>query len=148
METFIVISSILLSYIELLTYLYKLQNSWWWRKYHILNPNSIGVKYSLIVSWGEGYLHHVSVLISLLVKSFFLIETLFVMTKAVLNREICFIKAVILSCEHGHHILQNLRSHGVNSPPPPILLGLTDHKCVPFCSRRFVFFCWRCFIIL
>ena len=37
------------------------------------------------------------------------------------NREICLIKAVVLLCEH-------FRSHGVNSPPPPILLGLRRGK--------------------
>ena len=72
-----------------------------------LNPNSIGVKYSLIVlGGGGGYLHHVSVLTSLLVKKYFWkigIETIvIVMTKAVSNREICLIKAVLLLCEHGH----------------------------------------------
>ena len=36
----------------------------------MFNPNSIGVKYSLIVL-GGGFLHHVSVLTSLLVKKYF-----------------------------------------------------------------------------
>ena len=39
------------------------------------------------------------------------------MTKAVSNREICFIEAVLLMCEHGHLFL-NFASHGVKSPPP------------------------------
>ena len=29
------------------------------------------------------------------------------MTKAVSNREICFIKAVLLLCEHGHFVKKN-----------------------------------------
>ena len=47
------------------------------------------------------------------------------MTKAISNLEICFIKSVLLSCEH-RHFLQNFTSHGVNSPPPQILLGLSS----------------------
>ena len=37
------------------------------------NPNSIGVKYSLIIL-GEGFLHHVSVLTSLLVKEKYILN--------------------------------------------------------------------------
>ena len=49
------------------------------------------------------------------------------MTKAVSKREIGFIKAVFLSCGHRHSLL-NFTSNGVNSPSPPILLGLSGHK--------------------
>ena len=48
------------------------------------------------------------------------------MTKAVLNRDICCITAVLSFCKHGHFSL-NFALHGVNCqpyPPPPILLGL------------------------
>ena len=40
----------------------------------------------------------------------------FVMTKAVLSRDICFIDAVLLLCKHGNFSLYFV--------PPPILLGL------------------------
>ena len=40
----------------------------------------------------------------------------FVMTKAVSNRDVCFIKAVFLLCEHGHFSL-NFTSHGFLAPP-------------------------------
>ena len=43
---------------------------------HFFNPKSIGVKYSSIAK-------------------------AFVMTKAVYNRDICFIQAVLLLCKHG-----------------------------------------------
>ena len=46
------------------------------------------------------------------------------MTKAVSNREICFIKAVLLLCEHGY-FFSKLFENGVKSPPSPILLGLS-----------------------
>ena len=42
------------------------------------------------------------------------LKKVFVMTKAVLNREISFIRAVLLLCEHGHFSL-NFESH--ESPP-------------------------------
>ena len=45
------------------------------------------------------------------------------MTKAVLNREFCFIKAVLLLCEHGHF---KKKSKMVFLTPPPILLGLIE----------------------
>ena len=38
------------------------------------------------------------------------------MTKSVSNREICFIKAVLLLCEHGH--FKKKIENGVNSPLP------------------------------
>ena len=40
------------------------------------------------------------------------------MTTTVSNLEICFIKAVLLLCEHGHFLL-NFASHGIKSPPAP-----------------------------
>ena len=39
------------------------------------------------------------------------------MTNTVSKREICFIKAVLFLCEHGHFLL-NFASLGVNAPPP------------------------------
>ena len=58
------------------------------------------------------------------------------MTKAVSNRDISFIKAVLLLCEHGHFFL-NFASHGVNSPP--ILLVLIyfggHHKIIDICWK-------------
>ena len=77
-----------------------------------LNPNSIGVKYTLIVL--RGGIHHVSVFSILLVKSNFFIYfelklLVSIMTKAVSNREICFIKG-----EHRHFSL-----NFVPPPPPP-----------------------------
>ena len=39
------------------------------------------------------------------------------MTKAVSNREISFINAVLSLCEHGH-FLQNFASYGVLCPQP------------------------------
>ena len=70
----------------------------------VLNPNLTGIIYSLIV-FGGG---HVSVLTSLLGKSYFVTLNfelklyLFVMTKAVSSRDICFIKAVLFLYEHGY----------------------------------------------
>ena len=47
-----------------------------------------------------------------------------VMTKAVSNREISSIKAVVLYCDHGQ-FLQIMRRKVLIAPPPPqILLGL------------------------
>ena len=43
------------------------------------------------------------------------------MTKAVLNRDICFIRAVLLMCKNGHFSL-NFASHGVFCPPLPITI--------------------------
>ena len=40
-----------------------------------------------------------------------------VMTKAVSNREICFIKALLLLCKHGN-FSPNFASHGLSIPPP------------------------------
>ena len=52
-----------------------------------------------------------------------LILYVFVMTKAVSNRKTCFyFKAVLLSCEHRHFLL-NFTLHGVNSPTPQYYLG-------------------------
>ena len=45
------------------------------------------------------------------------------MTKAVSNREICFIKAVLLLCEHGH--FKKKIESGVFYHPP-LLLGLSE----------------------
>ena len=59
--------------------------------YVCLNPNSIGVKYPLIVWEGGGAIWTMSFFTSLLVKS---------ITKAVSNRDIGFIKAMLLLCEH------------------------------------------------
>ena len=72
---------------------------------------------------GGGGIGHVSVLISLLSKSLFSLYfqfkfKLFVMTKAVSNRDIWFIKVVLFLCEHiftKFYILSTL----------PILLGLS-----------------------
>ena len=50
----------------------------------------------------------------------------FVMTKTVSNRDICFIKTVLLLCKRGHFFL-NFVSQGPNDPPP-ILLGLTEYS--------------------
>ena len=47
------------------------------------------------------------------------------MSKAVSNREICFIKAVLLLYEHGHFAL-----HGVFAPPPSPNTIMGDKKCV------------------
>ena len=72
-----------------------------------INPNSIELKYSFNII-GGGNFYHVSVFTSLLVKKYFLKILnwdFFVMTKAVTNREICFIKAVLLLYEHGHFFL-------------------------------------------
>ena len=41
------------------------------------------------------------------------------MTKAVSNREICFIKAVLLLCEHGHYDKINPGGQLELLPPPP-----------------------------
>ena len=41
----------------------------------------------------------------------------FVMTKVVSNRDICFVKAVLLLCEHKHLLLK-FASHGIFCPPP------------------------------
>ena len=45
------------------------------------------------------------------------------MTEAVSNWEVCFIKAVLLFCEHGHFFQQKKIENGVFLPPPnPIYL--------------------------
>ena len=88
------------------------------------NPNSIGIKYFLIV-WGWG-LFKPYLCFDLLIGQeltsvlFLFIKTLgdFYDILVVSNREICFIKAVLSLCEHGHFFLLNFASHGVNSPPP------------------------------
>ena len=46
------------------------------------------------------------------------------MTKAVSNRDICFIKAVLLLCKHGHFSL-NFASHG-QSPTPHTIRVLRE----------------------
>ena len=81
---------------------------------------SIGIKYLV---WRGGEIGSVSVLTSLLVKSFFyyyfeLKPFLFFMTKAILNKDSCFIKAVLLLCAPGQCLL-NFASHGLSVSPPP-----------------------------
>ena len=46
------------------------------------------------------------------------------MTKAVSNREICFIKAVLSLCKHGHFFSSKFCENGVKRPAPPLLQGL------------------------
>ena len=46
------------------------------------------------------------------------------MTKAVLNRDICFIEAVLLWCEHGH--FSQFCVAWPMLPPSPIQLGLNQ----------------------
>ena len=48
-------------------------------------------------------------------------KKVFIMTKAVSNREICFIKAVLLQCKHGHFTKKKSKMVFFT---PPILLGL------------------------
>ena len=48
----------------------------------------------------------------------------FVMTKAVSNRQICFIKALLLLCQHGYFFLNFASYGGICPPPRQILLGL------------------------
>ena len=73
---------------------------------------------------GGAFLHHV-----LLDKNIFFLnfqlKLNFVMTKAVSNREICFIKAVLSLRDNGHFFSSKIFENGVLSPPPPILLGLS-----------------------
>ena len=66
-----------------------------------------------------------------------LINPEFVMTKAVSNRDICFIKAMISLCEHGNFLL-NFASHTLSCPHPPnnifrvnIWYCLIQDDCVP-----------------
>ena len=76
-------------------------------------PNSFGVKYYLIV------LGVVNFTMSLFLPPYWSKNIFFyfkfVMTKAVSNREICFIKAVSLLCEHGYF---KKKSKMVFLPPP------------------------------
>ena len=46
------------------------------------------------------------------------------MTEAVSNRDICFIKAVLLLGKHGHFFFLFFASQGQNDPPPLMLSGL------------------------
>ena len=76
---------------------------------------------------GGGILSHVSVLSypvrigqKLIMGSFELKLKVFVMTKAVLNRDICFIKLVIVWREHRYFSLNNT-SHGSTCPPPHMI---------------------------
>ena len=92
--------------------------------FFFFNPISIWLKYSIIVLEG-GKFNHVCVLTSLLAKKKFLqiLNWNFRylschITKAVSNREICFIKAVLLLCEHGHKNRKCCFFY-----LPPILLG-------------------------
>ena len=48
------------------------------------------------------------------------------MCKGISNRDIYFIKVVVLLCEHGH-FSQNFAKHGPSSLPPPILSGLSKN---------------------
>ena len=94
------------------------------------NHNSFGVKCSLISLGGGGGGHsgHVWALTSLLVTSDFFFELklqVCVMTKAVSNRDICFIKAVKL-LNHRHFWL-NFASH------VPILLGVKKSNKLNIC---------------
>ena len=47
----------------------------------------------------------------------FIGEKFMYMTKSVSNMDICFIKVVLLLCEHGHFLL-NFALQGLSSPPP------------------------------
>ena len=84
----------------------------------LINPNSIGVKYH-INSIRGGNFYNVSVLTYLLVKFFFFFFKLNlqvnIKAKAVSNRDICFIKAVLLWCKLRH---LNFTSHGLTCHPP------------------------------
>ena len=71
---------------------------------------------------------------------FELCHYVFVLTQAVSNREIWFVKAVLILSEHGHQL--NLASHGFCLPP--ILLGfyrvrprlrVVKHFCMPAMFR-------------
>ena len=64
---------------------------------HLMNPNHIEEMCSLVVLGGGGTLSHVSVV-------------------AVSNRDIYFIKAVLLLREHRHR--QFFALHGLTCPPP------------------------------
>ena len=73
---------------------------------------------------------HVSVLISLLVKSkfFFYFELklwAFVTTKTVSNRDICLFKAVLLLCEQGPFFISKLCL-----PPPPKYFFYIFYNCL------------------
>ena len=50
-----------------------------------------------------------------------------VLTSLLVNMDICFIKAVLFTCDQGH-FSSNFAAHGLFCPPP-ILLGLR-YKCV------------------
>ena len=51
------------------------------------------------------------------------------MTKAVSNREICFIKAVLLLCEHGHFFFSKFCVAWCKLPsPPPLELPSTKNQ--------------------
>ena len=86
------------------------------------NPNSVGVKYSLIV-WG-GQKGHVFVLTSLLVKSFYF--GIF-HNQGSIKQGIFFFIKVFLLCEHGHY------------PPPAIRVWITlNNHCLPFTSQFYL----------
>ena len=65
------------------------------------------------------------------------------MTKALENRNICFIKAVLLLFEHEQFLL-NFASHGLSCPPPQAQLGLNACQhlsfCTVFCLKRISFY--------
>ena len=83
-----------------------------------LNPSSIRVKYSLIVlGGGWGIIFTISLFWPPYWKkkrNKIWIETLG-FCQAVSNREICFIKAVLILCGHGHFFQQKIE----NGVPPP-----------------------------
>ena len=54
------------------------------------------------------------------------------MTKAVSNREICCVKAVLLLCKHGHFFL-NFKKKKCKMPPPPYTIRV---KLFSFFSLR------------
>ena len=65
---------------------------------------------------GGNSLHNVN--FDLLIEQKFKLKLkVFIMNKAVSNRDICFIKAVLLLCKHGH-FSQNFACIIVISPPP------------------------------
>ena len=81
--------------------------------------------YLTLIVLGGGNLHHVSVLTSLLVKRYFFFQfelklQVFVMTKGHRLRLI-YAKDIVRTWEI---FFLYFASHGVNSPPPLILLGL------------------------
>ena len=85
----------------------------------IAGPKSIEGKFSLIVL---GVTNTMSVFLppywSKVRFYLFCIETLGLYHDYDSIRDICFIKAVVLLCEHGHFFLHFLRMVNLNPPPP------------------------------